>query len=127
MIYGIGIDIVKVERMREVVEKWQGRFLQRVFTPDEINYCYHKKDPFPSLSVRFAAKEAVIKASGSPIPIPLIDIEVANDERGNPIIKPKGALKTFFQENALAKVHLSLSHEKEYGIAFVVLEGQNIR
>ena len=127
MIYGIGIDIVKVERMREAVRKWEERFLQRVFTPDEIEYCYHKRDPFPSLSVRFAAKEAVIKASGSGVSIPLVDIEVVNDERGNPTIQPGGALRAFFRENALSKVHLSLSHEKEYGIAFVVLEGQDVR
>jgi phosphopantetheine--protein transferase-like protein len=127
MIYGIGIDIVKVERMREVVGKWEERFLQRVFTPDEIAYCYHKKDPFPSLSVRFAAKEAVIKASGSRVSIPLIDIEVVNDKTGNPTIQPRGALEAFFREHVLSKVHLSLSHEKEYGIAFVVLEGQDIR
>ena len=127
MIYGIGIDIVKVERMREVVEKWGERFLQRVFTHEEISYCYHRKNPFPSLSVRFAAKEAVVKASGSRISIPLIDIEVVNDERGTPTIRPRGALEAFFQENAFLKVHLSLSHEKEYGIAFVVLEGQDIR
>jgi len=126
MIYGIGTDIVKVERMKEVVEKWGEKFLQRVFTPQEIVYCHHKKDPFPSLSVRFAAKEAVIKASGSGVSIPLIDIEVVNDERGNPTIQPRGALRAFFRENALSKVHLSLSHEKEYGIAFVVLEGQDI-
>jgi len=127
MIYGIGIDIVKIERMREVVEKWEERFLQRVFTPNEIAYCYHKRDPFPSLSVRFAAKEAVIKASGSHASIPLIDIEVVNDDRGNPAIQPRGALKAFFRERAVSQAHLSLSHEKEYGIAFVVLERQDIR
>jgi holo-[acyl-carrier protein] synthase len=127
MIHGIGIDIVKVERLREVVGKWQGKFLQRVFTPDEIVYCYHKKDPFPSLAVRFAAKEAVIKASGSRVSVPLTDIEVVNDERGNPTIRPRGTLKAFFQENAFSKIHLSLSHEKEYGIAFVILEGKDIR
>ena len=127
MIYGIGIDIVKIERMREVVQKWEERFLQRVFTLDEIVYCHHKTDPFPSLSARFAAKEAVIKASGSHASIPLIDIEVVNDDRGNPTIQPRGALRAFFREHALSQVHLSLSHEKEYGIAFVVLERQDIR
>lgn len=127
MIYGIGIDIVNIERMREVVRKWEEDFLQRVFTPGEIEYCYRKRDPFPSLSVRFAAKEAVIKASGSQVSIPLTDIEVVNDDRGNPAIRPRGALGTFLRENSLSKVHLSLSHEKEYGIAFVVLEAQDMR
>jgi len=127
MIHGIGIDIVKVERMREVVEKWQEKFLQKVFTLDEIAYCYHMKDPFPSLSVRFAAKEAAIKASGSRAFIPFTDIEVLNDERGNPSILPRGAFAAFLRENALSRIHLSMSHEKEYGVAFVVLEGQTVR
>jgi phosphopantetheine--protein transferase-like protein len=118
---------VKVERMKEAVEKWGGKFLRRVFTSQEIVYCHHKSDPFPSLSVRFAAKEAVIKASGARVFIPLVDIEVVNDERGNPTIRPRGALETFFREKAISKIHLSLSHEKEYGIAFVVLERQDIR
>ncbi len=65
MIYGVGIDLVKIDRMKEVVEKWGQRFLERVFTAGEISYCYEKKNPYLSLSVRFAAKEALIKAIGS--------------------------------------------------------------
>ena len=122
MIYGIGIDIVRVARMKEVVNKWGERFLQRVFTANEIAYCYEKKNPFLSLSVRFAAKEALIKAIGFTVSIPLTDIEVVNSDRGKPIIQPKGRLEEFFKENPFCKAHLSLSHEGEYGIAFVVLE-----
>jgi holo-[acyl-carrier protein] synthase len=122
MIYGIGIDIIKVERMKEAVERWGERFLQRVFTRDEIAYCYDKKDPFLSLSVRFAAKEALIKAMGSSPFIPLTDIEVVSGENGIPGVRPKGRLEEFFRDNTLRKAHLSLSHERDYGIAFVVLE-----
>jgi holo-[acyl-carrier-protein] synthase len=122
MIYGIGIDIVKIERMKQVVEKWGNRFLERVFTDGEISYCYGKKNPFLSFAVRFAAKEALIKAVGSIDSISLKDIEVVNVDGGKPIIKLKGRFNEFFQIHKIEKVHLSLSHEYEYGIACVVLE-----
>lgn len=122
MIYGIGIDIIKVDRVREAVERWGERFLGKVFTRNEIAFCRAKRDPFPSLSVRFAAKEALIKAIGARRTIPFTDIEVISDEKGKPFIHPLGRLKEFFEEHSLREVHLSLSHEKDYGIAFVVIE-----
>lgn len=122
MIYGIGIDLVKIDRMREVVQKWRGKFLNRVFTENEITYCYEKKDPYLSLSVRFAAKEALIKAIGARAAIPLTDIEIVNYNGGMPTIKAKGRLEDFFLDNSVHQVHLSMSHEKDYGIACVVLE-----
>jgi len=122
MIYGIGIDIVKIERMKIVVEKWGRRFLERVFTDGEISYCYEKKEPFLSLAVRFAAKEALIKAVGSIEYVSLRDIEVVNVEAGKPLLRVRGKLGDFFQEQLIKNVHLSLSHEHEYGIACVVLE-----
>ncbi|NCO68753.1 MAG: holo-[acyl-carrier-protein] synthase [Nitrospirae bacterium CG_4_10_14_0_8_um_filter_41_23] len=122
MIYGVGIDLVKIERMKEVVEKWGQRFLERVFTENEISYCYEKKNPYFSLSVRFAAKEALIKAIGSAVPVSLTDIEVINVDSGKPFLKINGRIKDFFKEKSISKAHLSLSHEHEYGVACVVLE-----
>lgn len=120
-IYGIGIDIVKIERIRDAVEKWGERFLHRVFTEHERTYCAKKKNPYPSLAVRFAAKEALTKAIGARI-APFTDIEVINDEHGKPAIHATGKLKRFLHDNSLKGLHLSLSHEKDYGIAFVVLD-----
>ena len=122
MIYGIGVDIIKIARMKAAVERWGGRFLRRVFTESEIAYAYGKKDPYLSLAVRFAAKEALIKAIGSEIPVSLTDIEVMNYGSGRPFIKVNGGLKTFFGERSLRTAHLSLSHEREYGVACVVVE-----
>jgi phosphopantetheine--protein transferase-like protein len=122
MIYGVGIDIVKVKRMRDVVEKWGQRFLERVFTESEISYCYEKKEPYLSLAVRFAAKEALIKAIGSAVPVSLTDVEVVNVETGNPFLKVNGKLEDFFKEKLIKRAHLSLSHEHEYGVACVILE-----
>jgi len=122
MIYGIGVDIVRIDRIRKTVEKWGEKFLERVFTSNEINYCYEKREPYLSLSVRFAAKEALIKAIGSEIPVSLTDIEVMNYGSGRPFIKVKGRLESFFNEKSIRSAHLSLSHEHEYGVACVVLE-----
>jgi len=122
MIYGVGIDLVKIDRMKEVVKKWGQRFLERVFTAGEISYCYEKKNPYLSLSVRFAAKEALIKAIGSAGPVALTDIEVINVDTGKPFLKINGRLEVFIKEKSIRKAHLSLSHEHEYGVACVVLE-----
>jgi holo-[acyl-carrier protein] synthase len=122
MIYGVGIDIVKVKRMRDIVEKWGRKFLKRVFTESEISYCYEKREPYLSLAVRFAAKEAFIKAIGSAVPVSLTDVEVVNVETGKPFIKMTGKLENFFKEKSIRKAHLSLSHEHEYGVACVILE-----
>jgi holo-[acyl-carrier protein] synthase len=124
MIYGIGIDIVKIDRMRSVVERWGKTFLKRVFTENEIAYCYEKREPFLSLAVRFAAKEALIKAIGSEIPVSLKEIDVMNYGSGRPFIQVNGRLERFFEEKSIQCAHLSLSHEKEYGVACVVLEGK---
>ncbi|MCL4475663.1 MAG: holo-ACP synthase [Nitrospirae bacterium] len=122
MIYGIGIDIIKVERMKEAVERWGERFLQRVFTGNEISYCYGKKNPYLSLSVRFAAKEAMIKALGLRGSVTFRDIEILNDAHGKPAILARGELDSALRRNSIRHSHLSLSHERDYGIAFVVLE-----
>jgi holo-[acyl-carrier protein] synthase len=122
MIYGIGIDIVKIERMREVIEKWGDKFLERVFTENEIVYCYKKRTPYLSLSVRFAAKEALIKAIGSEVPVSLTDIEVINTGTGKPILKINNNLQDFFTSKQIKTAHLSLSHEHDYGVACVILE-----
>jgi holo-[acyl-carrier protein] synthase len=122
MIYGIGIDIVKINRLKTAVEKWGDKFLRRIFTENEKTYCYERKEPYLSLAVRFAAKEALIKAIGSEVYIPLTDIEILNFENGKPLIKAKGKLDIFFREKSIQNCHLSLSHEREFGIACVVLE-----
>ncbi len=122
MIYGIGIDIVRVERMREVIEKWGEKFLRRVFSEEEISYCYKKKEPYLSLAVRFAAKEAFIKAIGSEIAISFNEIRIVNKDNGKPLLELYGRLKDFLKEKKINKIHLSLSHEDDYGIACVVLE-----
>lgn len=134
MIYGIGTDIVEIKRVRDAVEKWGDRFLKRIFTGNEISYCYKKKDPFPHLAVRFAAKEAVIKALSTSEHktqsterglkfANLKNIEVLNQPTGKPSINLMRSLKTYFQDKII--IHLTLTHERNYAIATVVLERKN--
>jgi holo-[acyl-carrier protein] synthase len=122
MIYGIGVDIVKIDRIRSAAEKWGDTFTEKILTAKEIEYCYGKNDPYPSLAVRFAAKEALVKAIGGEVSVKMKDIEVLNDSNGRPAIKVSDQLEAFFSEKKIVRWHLSLSHEKEFGVACVVLE-----
>ncbi len=122
MIYGIGIDIVRNERIRAAVERWGRRFLDRVFTDAELAHCLKRKTPYASLAVRFAAKEALIKAVGSKKGSSFRDIEVLNSASGKPYINLSGNLKDFFSDENLREAHVSLSHEQEYSVAAVVVE-----
>lgn len=122
MIYGIGIDLVKIQRMKDASEKWGRKFIEKILTENEMKYCFDKKEPYLSLAVRFAAKEALIKAIGSEIAVNLKDIEIVNTVNGRPLIKVSGVLEEFFKERKIRHCHLSLSHEREYGAACVVIE-----
>lgn len=120
MIYGIGTDIVEIERLRSAVLRWGDPFLRRVFSEREISCCYGRKDPFPGLAARFAAKEAVIKALGTYVP--LNAIEILNEESGKPYLVVSGR---FLEEKAaspITGIHLSLSHERTHAVAVVILE-----
>lgn len=122
MIYGIGTDIVEIGRIRDAADKWGDRFLKKIYTEKEIAYCYGKKDPFPHLAVRFAAKEAFIKAltenSYELKTLNFKDIEVLNHPNGKPYIVPHDvALK-----GESLQVHVTLSHERSHAIATVILE-----
>lgn len=127
MIYSIGTDIVEIERIRNAIKNWGDRFLKKVYTEKEIAYCMNRKDPFPNLAVRFAAKEAFIKAASSTekqrkiINISdLKKIEILNHPSGKPFINLLGDLKEMFKDELIS--HLSLSHERNYALALVVLE-----
>ncbi len=122
MIYGVGTDIVKIKRIRDATERWGRKFLQRIMTDREIDYCYDKSDPYPSLAARFAAREALIKALGWEVPFAMTDAEVVNNARGKPGLKTGGRLAGILQEASIARSHLSLSHEKEFAVAVVILE-----
>lgn len=112
MIEGIGVDIVEVERIRKIYEKFGERFLNRVFTEGEISYSFTHANPFTHLAARFAVKEAVIKALKKHEGLTLKNIEVSNNSDGSPEVKIPGFNK---------KIFISISHEKNYTVAFVII------
>lgn len=121
---GVGVDVLNVPRMAEIVARRGGAFLRRVFTPDEIAYCLRHKDPAPSLSARFSAKEAVIKALGVGWQHGMrwTDIEVVRAPGGKPSLELHGATAEVARGLGIRKLHLSLTHEHDRALAFVVLE-----
>lgn len=124
MIYGIGIDIVEVKRISNLIERWQEKFLDRIFTEKEIKYCQKKSDPFLHYAVRFAAKEAAGKMFGTGLGnVGWKDIEVLHNVNGNPYLNFRNKAEKEIIKNNIENVHLSLSHEKDYAVAQVVAEG----
>ncbi|KWT82804.1 holo-ACP synthase [Candidatus Magnetominusculus xianensis] len=121
MIFGIGVDIVENERIRAAHQRWGQSFLDRVYTHGELRYCFTKSDPVDSLSGRFAAKEAFIKAAGSS-KAALKDIEVIVDKCGRPSLELHNSAMEFTAVNEINGSHLSISHQKRYSVAVVVLE-----
>ena len=124
MIYGVGIDLVRINRIDRVINRWSNRFVQRVFTPDEIETCYRKSFPPSAFALRFAAKEALSKALGFGMRrgIRWRDIEIFHYPGGQPYLKLHGRSSDICREKRIISSHLSLSDEGEYGSAVVVLE-----
>lgn len=127
MIYGTGVDIVQVDRIKKIIERWGDKFLKRLFTAEEISYCKSKKEPAHYFAVRFAAKEAAGKMFGTGLgKIKWTDIEVKKDEYGCPSLRFYDQAEKFARKKGIERVHLSLSHEKEYSLAQVIGEGGKI-
>ena len=119
MILGIGTDIVKLQRLRDISETHGDRFINRVLSRAEMGILPEKKrNEF--LAGRFAAKEALIKALGSKN-ISLSDIEILNDESGRPHVSNIDDLLKKSGIDA-ARIHVSISHETDYAVGMAVLE-----
>ena len=124
MIAGIGSDIVSVQRIREAADRHGRRFLDRIFTADELAYSRGKVREFEHLAARFAAKEALTKALGTGVSggILLTDAEVRNNAEGRPEMALHGRAREAADALGVRRIHLTLSHADAYAVAFVVLE-----
>lgn len=124
MIVSIGIDIVEISRIEEKLSQGNTRFLNRVFTVGEIEYCEKRAAKFASYAARFAAKEATMKALGTGWGegISWKEIEVTNDEAGKPDLNITGRALEKFQQSGARIAHVSLSHSKDSAIAQVIFE-----
>lgn len=120
MIKGTGVDIVEISRIERAINRHDG-FFRRVYTVRELENCMAEKTRTPSLAARFAAKEAVSKALGTGIgKIKWTDIEILNHESGKPIIILHGNAKKIMLELSISNIELSLSHSREYAVAFAI-------
>ncbi|MBI3287726.1 MAG: holo-ACP synthase [Chloroflexi bacterium] len=114
----VGVDIVEIRRIQEVVNRWGGRFLGRVYTAAELAYCRGRP---PELAARFAAKEAVLKALGTGLQGPAwCEIEILPDPQGRPQVYLHGRAREIAQTGGLTRLALSLSHSWDNAIALVV-------
>jgi holo-[acyl-carrier protein] synthase len=124
MIYGIGVDLVKVGRIDDMLSRWGKRFIRRVYTEEEAEICYKRALPASAFALRFAAKEAFSKALGTGMRqgIRWRDIEVCHASGGQPVLKLHGKCHQICQSRNITGHHVSLSDEGDYGVAVVVLE-----
>src|SRR6201998_3450068 len=124
MIVGTGIDIAEVPRIRQSIERFGDRFVQRIFTPEEIRYCDSKMNRFERYAARFAAKEAAMKALGTGWNhgVRWQDCEVVRKPGGRPTMIFHGKAAEFAAKLGAKNVALSLTHTKEQAMAQVILE-----
>lgn len=123
-IYGIGIDIVQIDRMSKSLEKYGDKFAKKILHEDELKIYSQYKSKERYLAKRFAAKEAFAKAFGTGIidGVTLPRIQVVNDERGQPSIRLHGKTKELAKSRGITRCFLSISDEKKYAVAQVLLE-----
>ena len=121
MVKGIGVDIIEIERVEKSIREWGDRFLQKIFTPQEIAYCNSKPNTFQHFAARFAAKEALSKALGTGWAgeFRWKDVEVMNEPSGKPVLVFHNSMK---QVLAKCSVFVSLSHSDHHVVAMIVIE-----
>lgn len=124
MIFGNGIDIVDISRFERFVEEHNVPLFERLFTAGEIEYCSARKRSAQHFALRFAAKEAFLKALGTGLREGLSwhDMEVVHDHYGKPELKLSGGAEHLFMTKSLRRCFLSLSHDGNCAIASVILE-----
>ncbi len=127
MIYGIGTDIVSTERISHILSRYKLAFIRRILTKKEIETLDCKINDINTVyycAKRFSAKEALAKALGIGIGsvVGFQDLAVRNDKAGKPYFQMSRRLSVYLTKNHIHKIHLSLSDEKHYALAFVILE-----
>ncbi|MDD5390360.1 MAG: holo-ACP synthase [Gallionellaceae bacterium] len=124
MIYGIGTDIAGIRRMSEVHARYGGKLAQRMLSPEEWGEYAEARDKDVFLTKRFAAKEAFSKAVGTGMraPVMLTALSVVHDKLGRPGFSFSPELATWMRERRMGRVHLSISDERDYVVAYVVVE-----
>jgi holo-[acyl-carrier protein] synthase len=125
VILGTGVDLAEVDRIRQSVERFGHRFIDRIYTEREIAYVERKANRFERYAARFAAKEAGMKALGTGWRggIQWKDFEVINLPSGRPTLALHGAAGQIATKMGVKRIQLSLTHTAKDGLAYVIFEG----
>jgi holo-[acyl-carrier protein] synthase len=120
---GVGVDLVQIPRMREVITRWDERFLRRVFTEQEIAYCRGRRDPAPHFAARFAAKEAGMKALGTGLRLGVKwrELEVRRERGQAPTLELHGRTRELGLARGGRRMLLTLTHDGDYALAQALL------
>ena len=123
MIFGVGVDMVKVSRIRAGLERFGDRFARRILSDSEFHEFQHSGRPAAFLAKRFAAKEAAAKALGTGFRngLTLRQISVVHDPLGKPELRYTGRASALLQTHEIGESHLSITDEEDYALAFVAL------
>jgi len=124
MISGMGVDLVEIDRIDKIIERWGDRFVQKVFADEEISYCRKHVLPAMHFAARFAAKEACLKALGIGLGmgVGLKEIWVSRSDKGVPSLIFADKARMLMEKQAIKCAHLSLTHTRRHAMAMVVLE-----
>ena len=127
MIVGSGIDLAEIGRVQQSIDRYGGRFLNRIYTPAEQAYCIRKRKSAESFAARFAAKEAGAKALGTGIShgVSWLEIEAVREPSGRPSLKFHGRASQIAQRLGVAHAALSITHTNHLAMASVVLEDEH--
>ncbi|MGI6308328.1 MAG: holo-ACP synthase [Dethiobacteria bacterium] len=117
-IKGVGIDLIRIQRIARAYRRRPERFLRKIFTEKEIEFLQAKRNPFPSMAARFATKEAVAKALGCGIgQVGWRDLEILPGARGKPVVFLRGAAQSWAEKQGIKGIEISMSHDGFYAIA----------
>jgi holo-[acyl-carrier protein] synthase len=124
VIVGLGLDIAEVDRIEAAIRRHGAPFLERLFTPAEVEYCERHKNKFERYAARFAAKEAAMKALGTGWSngVRWRDIEVVRAPSGKPTLKLSGRAAEIASGMSIVNAALSITHSGNFALAEVILE-----
>lgn len=124
MVLGLGIDIVQNNRIERIIEKWGDKFLEKFFNHKELELINKTPNKNQRYAGNYAVKEAFAKAVGTGFRkgLRIRDILVMRDGMGKPYIVLNGSAKGYIERIGATRINTSISHEKDYSVAVVVVE-----
>jgi len=128
MIVGIGVDIVDVERVKDLLERYRERFVRRVFTETEAGYAGRSVREAERLAGRFAVKEAVLKAFGTGKSQGILwrDVETVRGAMGKPEVILYNKASNYMEKLKGKRIHVSITHDGGKAVAFVIIETEEV-